>query len=265
VLPAALLAACSSLPGLDDPSARISPLLTFGKVGGEVGMQSATGSGGSVVDNPQMPVEEFGLDDSDSGYGLGLAFGDGFSGLEASYQELDNETTVNGTLSQDFGALRAGDTVNTESTFYELRASYVGEVLGFEPFTNWRFRAGLGAQLAHKELEFRVREVTGLRQQNLELRDHGVGYLGARVGLGWRQFLLHADWWISPDWNLGGEFDGTLQDVEVRASWTFEDHDATLFAGWRGSWLPAEDDVGGLRFDADFEISQLFVGGSFKF
>ena len=105
-------------------------------------MQSS--AGGPIVNNPPMDLSTFGIRDSESGFGARVEVGDGFSGVGLDYIFLDNETTNNGTLTNDWGNLRAGDTVNTRIKMSNARLRWILGHTWLDDDEEWG--AGLGGE-----------------------------------------------------------------------------------------------------------------------
>lgn len=254
-----LLTACSST--MSEPGLLVSPYLAVYQLRGKIGMQSEP-SPGTVQDNARTTLRDFGQDHYREDVGVRVDLGDGFGGLRFDYYRLDQGTAATGTLAADFGALRAGDTVQMDATMDEFRVGYVEPIVNLK--TMWRdrplsLRAGIGAVLAHRDLDLRAKTTDGARQQHVS-SSGDVVYPAARARVAWREFALDAEYAISPHAVLGGDFDGTLQDIEVRASYTLQQRDMTFFAAWRYSDLPADGSTGGLRWDADLVLDGFQFG-----
>ncbi len=261
---AAGAAACSGVPGLEYPQIALAPQYTSLRWSGRAQMQSSDGSGG-VRQNPPVAHRELGLGHHDDDAGIAIECGDGFSGADFGYLRLDQYSTLPGTLSSDFGGLMAGDAVTARVTMDELRLRYVAALLDVAAESGVGFELGAGAALAHRNVKMRFEQSGGARGQRLALRDDGVPYLAARARLSYRVFGLRADYAISPHAAFGGDFDGTLWDLEVLGTFTFTDQDLTAFGGYRRSALPARGSEGGFAYDTDFSLDGWVLGVRFIF
>lgn len=234
------------------------------EIRGKTRMQSV--SGGLKVDNPTIDLDDFGAADRDEAYGGSLAIGDGFSGLEISYLQLDGRSSRRGTLTSDWGALRQGDQVTPEYRLDEYRLSYVARVFGYGFLEDEaEVVLGAGAMLAHRDLRFAANEVSGARSQKVKMSDDGLPYLGGRLRASYLQFGAQVDYMINPDVDFGGDYEGINQDLELRLTYTLEDQDLTLFAGYRRQELGASGNEGVFRFDTDMTLEGFVLGFSFRF
>lgn len=260
VAAALLSAACDSFPVTVEPRIQVSPYLAVYQLRGEIAMQNDPGTG--PVDNRPQSLRNFGFDNYEEDIGVRADIGDGFAGLRIDYYHLDQNTTRTGVLDDEFGNLLAGDMARMSARMDEWRVTWVQEV-----FTHrGTFREhdldlvfGAGVTYAQRELDMHMRSADGLRQQNVEMSG-GVFYPAARCRLSWRGVHLDADYAISPHLDIGGDFDGVLQDIEARLSYQVPFQDVTLFAGWRYSVLEGEGTTGGLGFDADLRLDGVQFG-----
>jgi hypothetical protein len=149
--------------------------------------------------------------------------------------------------------------VRTKYDLDEFRLRYIGQVLDFEPKADWRMQLGLGGSLVHRDALFESIELNSTRKQRVEIKDDGVFYLAGRARGSYRNVFLDVDYGISPDLTFGGDYTGTLQDLEVKLGWRFEDQELEALVGWRWSQFPAEGTADGLRYEADFGIDGFFV------
>lgn len=242
-----------------EPQLHVSPYLAVYQLRGKVSMQSEP-TPGTIQDNPRQTLRTFGQDHYREDIGVRVDLGDGFGGFRADYYQLDQGTGASGVLGADFGALLANDTVRMEVGMDELRIGYLEPVLNLK--ATWRdqpltTRLAIGAVVAHRDLDLRASTVGGVRPQRVGIQGDVV-YPAARLRIGWRDFALDVDYAISPELQLGGDFEGTLQDLEVRGGYTVRD--VTFFAGWRYSTLPAEGNEGALRYDADLVLDGFQFG-----
>ena len=128
-----------------------------------------------------------------------------------------------------------------------------------------RVQFGLGALLAHRNMSFQANEVAGAREQEIHMKDDGVPYGSARLRISWREFGGQVDYAYSPDIDFGGEFDGDLQDLELKLTFTLEDQGLTVFAGYRRQELPSLGHEGPFAFENDFKLDGYVLGLSFSF
>ena len=255
---------CASLPGFDSPELSFAPQLILYQLKGGAEMQSTLG-------NPttEMDSRSFGADDRDSSYGGVLGYGDGFSGLQATFYRYELDGNETGTLASDFGSVPAGSTVRSEFIMNELRLGYTAEVFQ-QSFTiredqdDLLLRLGLGAAITHREGEFKVFRVpaqgnSGDRQK-FDFEDEGLPYGSARARIDYMNFGLQVDYAINPDLTFRSDFDGSMQDLEVTVSYNFIDQGVALTAGWRRSEIPAKGREGALPFDTDFRLEGFVLG-----
>lgn len=249
-----------------EPQILVSPYLAVHQLRGDIAMQSAP-TPGTLQDNARETLRTFGQDRYREDFGIRVDIGDGFGGFRADYCQLDQDTTTNGVLASDFGQLLAGDAVQMKAKMDEVRVGYV------EPIVHWKtsvrerpvaFQFGVGAVFAHRNATLRGRTTDGVRQQRVEM-DGDTVYPAARARVSWREFAIDAEYAISPELSLGGDFEGTLQDLELRLSYSMPMRDVAFFAGWRYSELPAEGRNDGFRYDADLILDGFVIGASLTF
>ncbi len=261
-----LLAACSTTT-FAEPRILVSPYLALYQLRGDVGMQSQPVPGGPLQDNAPQPLRTFGQDHHREDIGVRADIGDGFAGLRIDYYRLDQNTSKSGALGADWGRLLATDVVRMRAEMDELRIGLL------EPITTvratWRerpltLRLAGGGVFAYRAMELRARTEDGVRTQNAEI-DGDVLSLAARFRAGWRDWAFDVDYAISPEIVLGGDFDGVLQDLELRLGYTMPLHDVTFFGGYRLSTLEARGHADGFRYDADLTIDGFQLGVSVTF
>jgi predicted porin len=161
--------------------------------------------------------------------------------------------------------LDAGDFVRTQVRMDEWRLRYIARVFEHETDNELRARFGLGATLAHRDLDFDAVEVSSARRQALHIKDDGVVYAAARAEVGYGALALRGDYGFSRNWTFGGDWHGDFHDLELTANYAFADQDVTVFAGYRRSELPARGQQSGQDFDADFVLDGFFVGARLGF
>jgi hypothetical protein len=264
-LPLLVLQSCS-LPGLEKaPAFHFTPEFTLYMITGKASMQSQGASG--PVDNAPNTARELGQNQRDAGdWGGTFSVGDGFSGLDFSYLHVDLGSTSRGTLSHDFGALHAGDTVWSEFRGDVFKVDYYGQMFEHKWSNGIKAQVGPGIVLAHHELRFKAVEVDDTRQQQIKLQDDVTPYAGIKARGTYRQFGLELEYAIDPGVHFGGDFDGVLQDYGISLRWALaEDQDVTLIVGYRSSDLKAEGSDGSLHYSADLAMDGYFFAVSLGF
>lgn len=259
-----VVAGCTTT--MAEPRLLVSPYVAVYRLRGDIAMQSEP-TPGAVQDNAAVDLREFGQQHYREDFGVRADFGDGFGGLRVDYYKLDQNTNDRGALANDFGALPATDVVRMNVEMDELRIGYLEPLWRWK--TDWRERPfqlqfAAGAVFAHREMDLRAASLVSAREQKTEI-EGDVVCPAARLRLGWRDFAIDADYAISPGFSLGGDFEGTLQDIEVRASYTVAMRDVTFFGGWRYSTLPAEGRAGNLAYDADLVLDGFQLGVTVTF
>ena len=256
---------------MNEPQLLVSPYLAVYQLRGDISLQSEP-SPGVIQDNAPTSMRTFGQDHYREDIGVRIDFGDGFGGLRIDYYQLDQNTTDSGVLTADYGALPAGDVVRMNVDMDEVRIGYLEPLYRLK--TMWHDRpfalscAG-GVVFAHREMDLRAASLVSARQQKVEI-EGDVVYPAVRVSIGWRDFGFDADYAISPDLSLGGDFAGTLQDLELRATYALplrnpSTCDVKFFGGWRYSTLPAEGTEGNLAFDSDLVLDGFQLGVTVTF
>ncbi len=254
-----ILASCETFPVMADPKIAVSPYLSEYQLRGSVALQNDPGTG--PQDNAAQSLRTFGFGSHEDDVGVRADIGDGFAGLRLDYYRLTMNTSRTGVLTDDFGALLAGDIVGMAATMDEWRIgwteSVVAEKLAFrgQPLD---LRVAVGGIYAHRDLTMRMRSDDGLRRQSV----HETGeafYPAARVRAGLKNVALDLEYAIAPGL-VTGDLDGTQQDFEARLSYTVPFQDVTLFAGYRHSVLAAAGSEGGLAYDSDLVIDGYQFG-----
>lgn len=265
-LAAVLCSACSATV-LAEPRILVSPYLALYQVRGDIGLQSQPVPGGPLQDNAPQPMRNFGQDHHREDVGVRADIGDGFAGFRIDYYRLDMGTADNGTLSADWGRLLANDVVSMSMTMDELRVGYLEPLVHVR--TNWRDRPlslqfAAGGVFAYRSMDLRARTVDFSRTQNVDISGDVI-YPAARFRASWRGFAFDADYAISPELELGGDWEGVMQDIEVRFGYTMPLHDITFFGAYRYSTLPAEGQSDGFAYDADLTVDGFQFGVSVTF
>ncbi|MCA8941260.1 MAG: hypothetical protein KDB80_01765 [Planctomycetes bacterium] len=257
-------AGCSSLPGLDFPTLTVRPQYHLMRLRGEIAMQSAPMNTLPASDNPAIPVNEFGQTKRDDDYGGVLAYGDGFSGLEFGYLNIDMDTTDRGTLSQDFGELDAGTIVTSKFTLEQFQISYVGQVYEYESDSDWMLRLGVGAKLTHRDGKISVVEDGTDMNQIATFTDDGVPYALARARVDHGPFSVTGDYAYTAT-TFGGDFDGSMSDYSVYVGYQLEDQDLRIFGGYRWIEMPVSGIENPWKYDADLKLEGYVLGVEFGF
>lgn len=258
-------AACTTT--MAEPRILVSPYLAVYQLRGSVGMQSQPVPGQPLQDNPPQSMDTFGQDQYREDVGVRADIGDGFGGLRIDYYRLDMNSADPGTLEADYGQLQQGELVRMKATMDELRVGYLEPVVDVR--TTWReqplaLKFAAGAVIAYRDMTLSARTDDGQRGQNVEIEGEVV-YPAARFRAAWRDFAFDVEYAISPELALGGDFDGVMQDLEVRGSYTLAARDVTFFAGYRYSDLPAEGDANGFRYEADLIVDGFQFGVTVSF
>ncbi len=251
------------MPGLGDPRVTLTPRYAAYELSGRTSLSSMNGA--QFVSNAGQDVANFGVGERDDDWGGRLHVGDGFSGVELDYQDIDMQSYDVGALTAGYGPLLATDRARARFQMDEWRIGYFGKVFVTEIREGLNAEVALGGVLAHRRMTFDAIEATGVRRQKFTARDDGTPYLAARARVSYRDFALGADYLINPDLHWGGDFEGTMQDVEITLSYRFEDRDVSILGGWRHAQLPSSGFEGPLRFDTDFDLEGFFVGVAFTF
>lgn len=253
---------------LNEPIVHASPYLALYQLRGDTSLQSTTGQPGAPQDNDSVSMDTFGHGRSREDVGLRLDVGDGFGGLRADYYKLDMDTSRSGVLANDWGQLRAGESVNLFAEMDELRLGYVEPLL--DARTDWRdeelrLRLGAGGVLAIRDMNLRARETSNTRRQSVTFRGD-VAYLALRAHAAWQDVELDLDYAIAPEsFAFGGDIEGVAQDLEARVSYRLPQGDMRFFAGYRLSEFSATADVDGLLAQSDLEINGLQLGFTVTF
>jgi len=255
------LAGCSAVPGLEDPTITFVPAVVLLDIEGNSSMQSPGGA--TPANNGAVNLRDLGVGSRSSELGGHVRVGDGFSGLDVMFLNIDNNSARAGTATDDWGNLRSGDLVNARVEGNEYRLRYIAQTHDYTFETDREeigVRFGGGGVLAHRDLKFQHRTTNGARTQAATPRDNGVLYLAGRGQVTYGLYGLAADLAVSPYLNLGGDFEGMMWDLEVMATYTLEDQDLTAYLGWRRSDLSASGSDSGFAYDLDLTMDGYFLG-----
>lgn len=264
ILAASTLAACSSFPITSEPRILFSPYFAKYRLRGDVAMQNDPGTG--IENNAAQSTSTFGLGDYEDDYGLRFDLGDGFGGLRLDYYRLGMGTSQGGLLTDDFGALIAGDTATMRAGMDEWRLAYLQSVLDVDASyrgTPVKFQFALGGAVADRDLSMRVTTTDGLRTQGVD--PSGDAFYGAaRFRAQVRQVSFDVDYAICPSLTTG-DYDGTQHDFEARLAYAVPFQDVTLFAGYRYSVIQAEGEQDGFGWYSDLRLDGAQFGISVTF
>ncbi len=252
LLPAVLLAA-AVLQSCATYEVRIDVAPLFAAVNGDLALQSP--GGGLVLHDQQNSVgSNLGLGDVEPAPFGRVTFQHEAHRIRAHATGFS--TAGEGSLAGDFGSIAAGTQVASDLDFFTSGISYTYEVLGGE---NWH--VGLGGQLGYTILDVRTRAIAGFGADEVEsysLVPMPFAEFEARYGdfaLVGQSGIMAADF---------GDANGRYWDIElggrVRVSDTVD-----LIAGYRHLVLDVFGSASGRDFDADLDLSGVFVGGTIRF
>lgn len=266
VLPCCVVLGSCVLPkALEEPKLQFSPYLSVYEITGKTRMQSFDGSG-NVVDNSYVNLREMGGGHHDEDVGGRIDVGDGFSTFRVDYLRLDTNSSRTNAISDDWGSLVQGDVVHMGATMDELRVGYVNEVWSGKfgaKEREWQMQVGVGAVLAWRDMRMDVVENNLVRQQKINASEDGSIAPAVRARATYKNWFLEGEYAISPEgWSVGGDFDGTQQDLEVRLGYQIPLQDVVVFAGWRWSQYDITGYEGALRHDDVFTLSGFQFGVS---
>ncbi len=256
-----ILASCSLIPGLPNPTSTFEPRMELPKLKGKTSRHSASGP------NAPIDVPSFGLGSTDEEFGGVFSYGNGFSSIDFGYMKFDMSTTQHRALPNDWGTLLKDDSVAGSLGMEEFRLRYITEIWSQsfhdqEPLT---LRLGVGGVLAHREMTFEAIESTGARRDKVRAKDNGLPYLAMRAAVDYQGFSLCANYALNPDLNFGAEFDGVQQDLELIGRYVLEDQDMILFFGYRRQNLSSSGHSGDFDFATDFVIDGFLLGFQIPF
>jgi hypothetical protein len=248
---------------MDDPSWSLAPELALFQLTGRTQMQSVAPPflrGVQTLDN-------FGAGNRDEQLGVRLSYGAGFSGFDLDYHRSDMHSTEIGRTTEDWGAIPAGTDVTSRILMEEIRLRYVAAIYDWaDAETEGWFKAGVGLQLAHREIDFTARDVNSTNAQRIAIKDDVAPMLAVRLAAGRGPLDVTLDYAINDDWGFGtGDFDQRFYDLSVRASYFLEAQDLTLFGGYRRFDIPSRGNEQGLEYRTDFTFDGLFFGLRFIF
>lgn len=266
LLSSGALGSCASWPGFEDPVVTLAPKISLFRVRGTTQMAQ-----NNVAQQPQT-IRDLGMGARDEELAARLSYGDGFSGFDIDYLLVRMESTTEGRASQNWGSIRQGETVNSGLTMDEIRLRYIGQLPWdylSEDEATW-FKAGIGLQLAHRELSFRVNEVNGSgsinNSQSIEIKDDLSPMLAVRLAGGRGPVNLQVDYAVNDDWGIGtGDFEKRFFDLSIQLNYYLEAQDLTLFGGYRRFDIRARGTEGSSEYRTDFSFDGLYFGFRFLF
>jgi hypothetical protein len=232
----AILLAVTSCGVLLPETPQVGLALTGGwlELDGDASMQSV-GAGGAQNNDPVDLDHGLALGDRDFAVGGALTFGDGFMGPELWYTHYQTYDTQPGSMTADFGALQAGDSVSSKLQLEQLRLQWLAQLFETTPFetqapVTFRFGAGLGLHHHVADFESTTLGVTPSRRQDLDIKDTGVPMLLGRFETERLPFKLRLDaGWMEGDF---GDLDGRFLDLSVTAHYRIQKG----IWGWIGYW-----------------------------
>lgn len=257
----ALFAACST-PSLREPQILVTPYMAVYQLRGDTKMESQPGGTGPIVANDSQDLGRFGVGGHEEDVGVRVDIGDGFGGIRLDYYQLDMATSKFDVLGDDWGALPATSRVQMEQSMDEYRLGFVEPIYAHKSEFRERpleVRVAAGAVVAQRTLHLRATTDDYLTRQNVKATGQNV-YPALRAQAKWREFRFDFEYAICPDLQLGGDFDGVLQDLEMRLTYEVPLRDLRLFAGYRYSTLPIQGTQGPFDYDADLVLDGLQIG-----
>lgn len=259
---ALLAAACTST--FVEPRFQLSPYVAAHRLRGDAGAATPGAGGAPATANAPQPLSRFGQGERDDDLCWRFDVGDGFAGVRVDWYRLGLAGDDGSALDDGYGAFAAGDVATMRARMEEFRVGYVEslattrtDLLG-RPLT---LRAGAGAVLASRDLSLTAARATDGAGERSSFDGENL-YAALRLGARWRDLALDAEYAFSPDVAIGGDVDGLLHDLELRAAWTLPYYDVTLFAGWRLATIEASA-AGGRT--ADLTLDGWLLGVSVSF
>jgi hypothetical protein len=264
LLPTVALLAAACTTTFAEPRYQLSPYVAVHRLRGDAGAATPGVGGGPATANAPQPLSRFGQGDRGDDLSWRFDVGDGFAGVRVDWYRLDLDGDGGSPLDGGYGAFAAGETATLRARMEEFRVGYVDTVattridLQGRPLT---LRAGAGGVFASRDLSLTARRTTDGANERSSFDGENL-YAAVRLGARWRDFALDAEYALSPDLALGGDVDGVLHDVELRAAWTLPYYDVTLFAGWRLATIDASTSGGR---SADLTLDGWLLGVAVSF
>jgi hypothetical protein len=259
------LTSCASWPGLDDPFISIAPEYTLFRLKGQTRMEAGTPNFGRRGENS---VSDLGADDREDNVGIRATYGDGASGFEFHYARFESHSSQTGVAKNEWGVIPLGETVDTRVTMDEFRLRYIAAWALYSGADDEEWiKAGVGLQLGHRELSFDIRGISSGVGQKIQIKDDITPMLAVRIAGRQGPWGVTIDLAYNHDWSFGtGDFNGSLYDGSIRASYYVEAQDVTIFGGYRRFNLPARGGMaGGHEFDTDFTVDGYVLGFEYVF
>lgn len=261
LLPTVALLAAACTTTFAEPRYQLSPYVAVHRLRGDAGAATPGVGGGPATANAEQPLSRFGQGDRDDDLSWRFDVGDGFAGVRVDWYRLGLDGEGGSPLDGGYGAFAAGDVATMRARMDEFRVGYVESVATTRVQLRDRplvLRAGAGGVFASRDLSLTARRATDGATERSSFDGENL-YAALRLGARWRDFALDAEYAFSPCLAIGGDVDGLLHDVELRAAWTLPYYDVTLFAGWRLATIDAS--AGGGR-SADLTLDGWLLGVS---
>jgi hypothetical protein len=264
LLPTVALLAAACTTTFAEPRFQLSPYVAVHRLRGDAGAATPGTGGGPATANAPQPLSRFGQGERGDDLCWRFDVGDGFAGARVDWYRLGIDGDDGSALGDGYGAFAAGDVATMRARMEEFRVGYIESVastrlsLQDRPLT---LRVGAGAVLASRDLSLTARRATDGAAERSSF-DGENPYAALRLGARWRDVALDAEYALCPGLAIGGDVDGVLHDLELRAAWTLPYYDVTLFAGWRLATIEAAA-AGGRT--ADLTLDGWLLGVSVSF
>jgi hypothetical protein len=241
---ATLLAGCITSPPYIEGDAGAF----FPKLGGNVQLDSSSGSSGARLD-----VKDFGLDDRDTNFAAAVRGGG--LGINGSISGFRMSVDGDGTLPGPFGDIPGGSNVSSSFDLDDVKATATLTLLDVGPF---RFAAGLGVE--YFNAEFKAESNVGGEQKIEAEAPVPLGVVEGQLTFGpFRALASFAG--MTGSW---GDSDGTFLDGELSARFAVFEY-LELFASYRYIQINAEASTGGQDFEMNVDLSGPTVGLALRF
>jgi hypothetical protein len=149
----------------------------------------------------------------------------------------------------------------------QYQAKVVEFSIATETDDDVRLRFGVGGSIDHREarLDLQDSDTTTGGRQTIDMKDNGIFYILGRFRMDYAAVGLQLDWYVAPNTQFGGDFEGVMNDVEIVALYTLDPQDLTFRVGYRWTQLPASGNEGGLEYDVDYLLEGWEFGIEFTF
>lgn len=253
------LASCA-LPGLEEGEVSLTPVANLYVPSGRARLST-----GARANGANSFKSALGLDDRETDPGATLSFGDGFSGLDLTYDQYRRKRS-SGRLANDFGALNRGETTRSDLDYLGYRIGYVASVYGYDfpsgiPLgTDYELtphvQLGLGGGLHRVRQDLTVFDVD--RSLTEDFSATGIvpfATLRAQVNLD--TIKVRVDQSLSlGDWgDMTGLYRDSLYTVRWEAAYAVD-----VLVGWRQLSLEAQGRNGGNKFELDTTYTGWVLG-----